>query len=298
MTDVKAGQSQLELALRAAVLEKGRDVYKNLTKVSQYLRDRGISGTQIRHVELILTDSELLRYLEQMNAGLTAVECNNILVSAERTGLSDSTIRRTVEALLGAMGVQQVLEKPTSGSARRGIQRGLYVPPREYKLPLRDMENKLKSGEELDKEEYSLLDQFVQAGIPMAIRLQGQAYVNFGTTAEVVREGVQQLELAAERGDAEATALLADYLASRNGRRARKLYTRPGTMALDDVRRENFRQLKLKFRGRIQQLALMACVFLVVQAVLWFLPVPRQSVGRSRPNHKETSGSFAPGSAS
>lgn len=273
MTDAKAGKSQLELALYSAVQEKGRDLYRNVTKVSQCLRERGISGTQIRHVELILTDSELPRYLDQIHMGLSAVECNNILISAARTGLSDHTIRVTVEALLGAMGVEQVLKHPERGSAQRGIQLGLYVPPREYKLPLRDMEKKMKNGQELDKEEHSLLAQFVQAGIPMAIRLQGQAYLKFGTTDQVVREGVKQLELAAERGDAEAAALLADYLADSNGRKARKLYTIPGTTALDDVRKESLRQMDQKFRGRILQLVLMACVFLVVQAVIWFLPV-------------------------
>lgn len=273
MTDAKPGKSQLELALWAAVQEKGRDLYRNVTKVSQCLRERGISGTQIRHVELILTDSELPRYLDQMHMGLSAVECNNILISAARTGLSDHTIRVTVEALLGAMGVEQVVEHPERGSAQRGIRLGLYVPPREYEEPLQNIENNLKDGKELDKKEYSLLAQFVRAGIPMAIRLQGQAYLKFGTTDQVVREGVKQLELAAERGDAEAAALLADYLASRNGRKARRLYTIPGTMALDEVRRENLRQLDQKFRGRILQLVLMACVFLLVQAVIWFLPV-------------------------
>ena len=43
-------------------------------------------------------------------------------------------------------------------------------------------------------------------------------------------------------------------------------------MALDEVRRENLRQLDQKFRGRILQLVLMACVFLLVQTVIWFLP--------------------------
>ena len=272
MSDNQSPQSPLELALRAMIREKGRDVYKNTTKVTQYLREQQVPLTQIRHVELILTDSALVRYLEQMNESLSAVECNNILISAEGTGLSERTIRVTVEALLGAMGVPQVLEHVDRGSAARGIERGLYVPPREYEAHLNEMEKKLGEGEELSKDEYTLLDQFVQAGVPKAYRLLGQVCLR-SSRREQVALGLQHLEYAAQRGEAEAAALLADYHAPRAGRKAHAFYTRPGALAMDDERKENFRMLKKKHRGRMVQLALLACVFLVVQAVIWLLPV-------------------------
>ena len=272
MSDNQSPQSPLELALRAMVLEKGRDVYQSTTKVVQYLRERQVPLTQIRHVELILTDSALTRYLDQMNESLSAVECNNILISAEGTGLSEHTIRVTVEALLGAMGVPQVLEHLDRASAARGIERGLYVPPREYEASLQEMERKLAGGEDLSKDEYSLLDQFVRAGVPKAYRIQGQACLRSGDNADMVRLGLERLEYAAQWGEAEAAALLADYHASGNGRKAHALYTRPGALAMDTQRQENFRMLKKKRRGRMVQLALLACVFLVVQAVIWLLP--------------------------
>lgn len=271
MNENQSGKSQLEQALTGLIREKGRDAYKNTTKVAQYLRECQISMTQIRHVELILADSALIRYLDQMDGGLTAVECNNILLSAEGTGLTEQTIRQTVEALLGAMGVPQVLEKVEQKAGTRAVERNLYVPPREYGPFLREIEGKLAEGEDLTKEEYSRLDQYVRAGVPKAYRLQGQACLKFGGE-EQVRLGVERLEYAAERGEAEAAALLADYYAPRAGRKAHALYTKPGALAMDQERKENFRKLKEKRRGRGVQLALLVCVFLVVQAVLWLLP--------------------------
>lgn len=272
MNENRSGMTPLEQALRALVAEKGRDAYRNTTEVAQYLRARQISPTQIHHVELILTDSAILRYLDQMDGGLSAVECNNILLSAEGSGLSDRTIRVTVEALLGGMGVPQVLEHIDAGIKTRGKERSLYVPPREYDWFLSQIEEKLAANEVLNKDEYSLLDQFVQAGVPKAFRLLGHAYILFPENKKAVRTGVEKLEFAASRGDVEAAALLADYYAERNGRRAHSLYTKPGALAMDDERKQNFMTLKQKQKGRVLQLLMIAVVYLVIQAALMWLP--------------------------
>lgn len=273
MSENQSEKSLLEQALEAMIREKGRDAYQNVTKVTQYLRERQIPLTQIRHVELILTDSAILRYLDQMDGSLTALECNNILLSAEGTGLSERTIRVTVEALLGAMGVPQVLRPMDKPTGARGVERGLYVPPREYDGILGKIEEKLEEGTDLTKDDYSMLEQFVQAGVPKAYRLQGEILLRIDRNLEQRRVGLQHLEYAAERGDAEAAAVLADFYAESNGRKARALYTKLGTMALDEDRVSNFLLLEDKRRGRMVQLALLACVFLVVQAVLMLLPV-------------------------
>lgn len=271
MNENQSGKSPLEQALCGLIREKGRDAYKNTTKVAQYLREQQISMTQIRHVELILTDSALIRYLDHMDGGLSAVECNNILISAEGTGLTEQTIRLTVEALLGGMGIPQVLERVEQKNAARGVTRDLYVPPREYAGILNEIEEKLARGESPTKDEYSLLDQFVRAGVPKAYRLLGQACL-LSDNDEMTKLGLERLEYAADRGEAEAAALLADYYAPRAGKKAHALYTKPGALAMDQERKENFRMLKEKHRGRTLQLVLLACVFLVVQAVIWLLP--------------------------
>ena len=270
MKEERTGKSELEQALYGLVLEKGRDVYRNANVVAQYLREKKVPLTQIRHVELILADSELLRYLEQMNEGLTAVECNNILLSAEATGLSDQTIRTTVEALLGAMSVPQILKKPQNSHPAKKLERKLYVPPREYELYLIQIEKKINGKIEPNKEEYSLLEQFVLAGIPRACRLLGQVILCHGEK-EQHKRALELLEYAQEYGDAEAAAVLADYYAETNGKKAHELYTRPGALAMDEKRRSNFRGLKEKLRGRNTQLWMIAGVFLAVQAVIWLL---------------------------
>lgn len=273
MNEKRSDMTPLEQALRSLIAEKGRDAYKYTTKVAQYLREKQISQTQIHHVELILTDSALLRYLDQMEGGLSAVECNNILLSAEGTGLSDRTIRVTVEALLGGMGVPQVLERIDDEIRTKGNERNLYVPPREYDGILSQIEEKLDAGQAPTKEEYSLLDQFVRAGVPKASRLLGHACIRFYESEKNIRTGVEHLEFAASRGDAEAAALLADYYAERNGRLAHRLYTKPGALVMDEDRKQNFAALKRKQKGRIMQLLLIAAVYLLVQAVLLWLPV-------------------------
>ena len=76
----------------------------------------------------------------------------------------------------------------------------------------------------------------------------------------MIKLGVERLEYAAQRGEAEAAALLADYYASRAGKKAHALYTKPGALAMDQERKENFRMLKEKRRGRVIQLVLLPAV--------------------------------------
>lgn len=273
MNKKRSETTPLEQALRSLIAEKGRDAYKYTTKVAQYLRDKQISQTQIHHVELILTNSSLLRYLDQMDVGLSAVECNNILLSAVGTGLSDRTIRVTVEALLNGMGVPQVLKHIDDEIKTKGNERNLYVPPSVYDGILSQIEEKLEARQVPTKDEFSLLDQFVQAGVPKAFRLQGHASILFSKSKKNIRTGVEYLELAVARGDAEAAGLLADYYAEENGKRANSLYTKPGALAMDDERKRNFVALKKKRKGRNMQLLLIAAVCLLVQAVLLWLPV-------------------------
>lgn len=272
MSDNYSGPSVLDRALRALVREKGRDIYRDPDKVASHLKKEKISSARIKQVELVLTESSLLGYLDRMNEGLSAVDCNNILLSAERTGLSDQTIRIIVSALLYGQEVPQVFAEflPLKEALYKGNERSLYVPPREYQQPLQEIQRKLDVKTELEKADISQLRLFVRADIPMAHRLYGQYLMSCAVPNDIPR-GVEQLQIAADQGDAEAAALLADHYMKTDPQKAHQLYAQPGAVAMDKRRRENFLVLQKRRKHCLTQLWRLAGIFVLLELFIFLM---------------------------
>lgn len=256
--------------LRMLVQEEGRDVYRDSEKLAQYLRGKGIHENSIKQAELVLCGSSLLRYMDQLSNGLSAIDINNILITAMEAGLSNRSARNTVYALLYGLGVPQFLgEYEDSTSVVEGNQNGLYVPPSMYVKQLNEISNRIsqKNASQID---FSTLNQYVSAGIPRAYTIMGRAYlVGSGVPADE-NKAKEYLEYASEHGEAEATSLLADYYFNRNDLKAYHLYTRPGALALNKDQWAKFAELNTRRMFYNTQMWLMVGVFLLLE-VLMFL---------------------------
>lgn len=272
MSENRIGTNVLDRALRSLVEEKGRSIYQDPDKVVSHLKKEKISPARIKQVELVLTESSLPGYLDRMDEGLSAVDLNNILLSTERTGLSDRTIRTVVSALLYGLEVPQVFAEfqPFNEALYRGNGRSLYVPPREYLPTLQGIQRKLNGKTELEKDDVSQLRLLVRADVPMAHRLFGQYLLSCAAQPDIPR-GVKHLQIASDEGDAEAAALLADHYVKTDPKKAYQLYTQPGALAMDDRRQKNFLALQQTRKLRLTQLLRLAGVFVLVELFIFLM---------------------------
>lgn len=256
--------------LRTLVQEEGPDVYRDGEKLVQYLRARGIHEKSIKQAELALCGSSLLRYMDQLSNGLSAIDINNILITAMEAGLSNRTARNTVYALLYGLGVPQFLgEYEDSTAVAAGNQNGLYVPPSMYAQQLTDINGRI-GEKKATQEDFSALNQFIRAGIPRAYTVMGRAYLTGSGVPTDEDKAREYLEFASEHGEAEATSMLADYYFDRNDLKAYQLYTRPGALALNKEQWAKFTELNTRRIFYNLQMWLMVGVFVLLE-VLMFL---------------------------
>lgn len=270
MGNMQGEDSRLVEALQTLVQERGRAVLRNLRTVSSHLAAQKIPTSRILQVELILRESALVHYLDRMDQGLSSVECNNILISAEKTGLSDRVIRSTLSVLLEGLGVAQKLEEYQILGKPGAVQPpwDLYVPPEEYRYRLSSIETRIRGDKQITTEDLTTLNQFMRAGVPRAYRLMGEHLLN-QQRPESIRQGEEYLQYAVDHGEVEAALRLADYYKDTDGVKAQQLYVRQGAVALDDRRRKNYLSLQQKKKDRRTQLWLMIGVFALVEAMMF-----------------------------
>lgn len=254
--------------LRALVQEEGREVYRDGEKLAQYLKGRGIPDSSIKQAELVLCGSSLLRYMDQLSNGLSAIDINNILITAMEAGLSNRTARNTVYALLYGLGVPQFLGEYESRSAAAGNQNGLYVPPEMYTQQLTEINNRI-SSKTASQGDFSLLNQFIGAGIPRAYVVMGRAYLTGAGVPRDENKAREYLEYASEHGEAEATSMLADYYFDRNDLKAYQLYTRPGALALNKEQWAKFTELNTRRIFYNTQMWLMVGLFVLLEVMMF-----------------------------
>ncbi len=257
---VKDGFGIVATTLKGIVASKGVEIYRDIPELSEQLKAQGIRDSSIKQVELVLYGSSLTRYLDQLSDGLSAVDVNNIILTAERAGLSAKAARKTVSDILYSLNVPQLAHDLSSVELTEQAMGGtIYIPPAAYAGRIGKLQTKVKNGQELTKEEFSELDAFALAGIPVAHTLLGQIYLEGLGVPQDESTALEHLKCAASHGDAEAYGLLADYNYGKDNMKAFQLYSRPGAMALDEERWERFRNLnRVKRHHNIQALLLVA----------------------------------------
>lgn len=258
--------------LKRIVAEKGPDVYRNVPQLVDQLQGTNIRDCAIKQVELVLYGSSLVRYLDRLNSGLSAIDINNIVLTAEQAGLSSKAARKTVSDILYSLSVPQLTTDLSAIElAEQTMGGSAYVPPSVYENQLDKMRRKIRNSQVLTAQEFSDLNLFANAGIPAAYTLLGTVYLQGLGVPEDQDTALEKLKYAASHGDAEAYGMLGDYYFDRDNMKAFELYTRPGAMALSEDRWERFRRLhKVKRFHRMQAICVTAVALLLALFMLVF----------------------------
>lgn len=257
--------------LKSIVASESAEIYKDVPKLVDLMKVQGIRDSAIKQVELALYCSSLVRYLDQLSSGLSAIDINNIILTAESAGLSTRVARKTVSDILYSLNVPQLAQDVSAVELAEQANGGaIYIPPVAYASRMNEIQMKIRNGQELTADDFSELNAFSQAGVPAANTLLGRIYLEgLGVPADE-NTALENLKYAAAHGDAEAYGLLGDYYYGQDNMKAFELYSRPGAMALNEKRWVRFRNLhKVKRYNNLQ--ALLLIVLTVVVELFMFL---------------------------
>ena len=127
--------------------------------------------------------------------------------------------------------------------------------------------------ENLWKEQCSLLNYCAAAGIPRAARILGEMYLQGKGTVEDIGKAGEYLRYAVRAGDIKAMSLLGDYCYEKGYyNEAYKLFTSPGTFAVDSSKRQIVSNLcDIKVFNRKELVAWFA-VTAALETLILFLP--------------------------
>lgn len=240
--------SRLAKALRTIVKESGTESYKEKESLPVLLQNQGVDMVDIRKVELVLETSNFLRYLDQLSEGISAIDINNIIQSAENSGLTLETLKIIISDLLYGIGITQKIRQEnysegwekSSGFSSQSI----YLTPYAYKDSLDKVEKNIKEKKKLEASEFSYLNYCCTAGVPRAARILGKLYLQGTYVGKDLKKAKEYLKFAVHTGDAGAMVLLGDYyyeMAKYN--EAYELYTSPGALAVNGDRKSRVRDL-------------------------------------------------------
>lgn len=238
--DDKRVLSPLAFALRHAVSEKGTNIYTDKKEFETILKSCGIGEIQLRQVDMILSGSSFIRYLDHMSEGISAVEINNIMKSAMSTGLSLDTIQNVVSDLLYGIGINQTIMIGSFDERRDlSIGNGVFISPYACRTELDKLEDILKSGEVLTDWQFGYINYCHRAGIPKASRLLGMMFQQGLNVEESQQKAEEYLGFAVSMGDAESMLFMGDCCFEQaRYDEAYIYYTSPGTYAVDQNRRK------------------------------------------------------------
>lgn len=238
--DAKRVLSPLAFALRNAVLEKGTNIYSDKKELAIILKSYGIGDIQLRQVDMIISGSSFMRYLDHMSEEISAVEINNIMKSAMSTGLSLNTIQNVVSDLLFGIGINQIIMLGSFDDRRDlSIGNGVFISPYACRTELDKLEDILKGGEVLTDWQFSYINYCHRAGIPKASRLLGMMFQQGLNVDESQQKAEEYLGFAVSMGDAESMLFMGDCCFEQaRYDEAYIYYTSPGTYAVDQNRRK------------------------------------------------------------
>lgn len=262
--------SVMATALKDIVVKEGAVIYRDVEKLSDLMKEKNLQPAYIKQVELVVCASSLVRYLEQLATGLSAIDINNIILTAEGAGLSSLAARRIVADILYSLNVPQ-LSQDLSNVDVKDISEisKIYIPPQAYNSRLSDFVSITDGGGMLEQEQVSELLGFMKAGIPGAYTLMGRLYlIGKGVPADE-KKALELLRHAAAAGDSAAYGYLGDYYYNKNNETAHELYSRPGALALGEERWKKFRNLEKCKKFHRAQVISFALLFVLLEAFMF-----------------------------
>lgn len=268
--------------LREIVNQKGRDIYKRTEELECLLKKNKIDAVEIHQILLAIQGSSMERYLGQR--GIYAVDINNIICSAAKSGLSNNIARKTIADLLYGLNVPLSIEDFSKEEAEADKAFAtLYIPPQIYEDEMKKILDELSKNGELSTESMSRLAAFARAYIPEANRILGYLYYYGTSVTRNLEQAKEYLFRAAADDDAEAVGLLGDcFFDEGNYEKAYQFYTRPGALIQNDRRNEHILTL-LKIKAQGEKNSVFWIGMYILMELLMFFIFPAICLGE---NHR------------
>lgn len=277
-------------ALREIVRENGAKIYGDRQKLGILLQEKQVSSLRISQIELFLEFSSFLKYMDQFSGGITAIDINNILLTARRTGLTDPVNRVIVEILLDGLGIVQTLGREEILAVQeKPLVKGGYICPSEFESELEEIRERIvraaadgghepvQYSEILSKEQMDFLTTCSRAGVPRAAGILGEMYLKSyqeSGAKEDESRALELLNLAYSKGNTAAMELLGDYYFQKaQYDEAYATYTGMCSLAVSEERRDNVRLMrKAKEHNRRQNRIWWLLAALLELLVLFVIP--------------------------
>lgn len=199
--------------LRAIIKENGQDILKDVDKLYDALRDKKCDNTIAYQILLVIKSSNISRYFSQFATGISMVDVNNIIASAEKeTGLSKKSIKSIVSCIFYGLSLPTTLSTviiPTDDDYQvRDSATGEFF---KYGNALSIITKAINDADvSVFKEHADELEQMSRAGHPTAHYLKGLCYYKGFCTEQDNKKAMHYLKLAAKGGNVNANAMLGD----------------------------------------------------------------------------------------
>ncbi len=247
--------------LRALVQEHGQDVLNTPPDLYALLLQKQCHPTVAMQIALVIEASTVRRYFSQAATGISMIDVNNIVASAESgTGLSKLAIKNTLTCIFYGLSLPTDLSTVYIPTGENGHEPKVTVTADlyQYSTALQQITKAIETNDEKllmgYRNDFSAM---CQAGHPKALYLQGLCYYRgIGTEQNITKAG-QYLRAAHAGGELAATSLLGDLLFEDPScyDEAYSYYTVIGATALSKERQKNLKVILAQHRLNLYDMA-------------------------------------------
>ena len=235
--------NSIESILFVVVSKYTTEVYQDLEKVAEAMREYGADERQITKVRMMMQVSGFRELLE-MDERIQQVDLQRYVQNAlDETGFHAKQVIELTSAIVKSLGITAM--RDYRRMLNEGNETAGYVIPLSlYETELKRFENKFqeKAPEKTDPAEITRIEVLAKAGIPRAKYYLGKILLSHDDFEKDAPLGLAYLEEAAADGDPLAAGALGDYYYalkdSDSWSRAYNYYTGFGSMALNSSRRQ------------------------------------------------------------
>ncbi len=262
---------QTGIILREIVKETGPDILKDSAVLEQKLKERNCNDKILHQIMLITNSSNFNRYIPQISTGISMIDVNNIVLSAQREcGLSKDTIKCVLTSILYGLSLPTALETITVISDDGTItQKDTAIV--DYEMYAEKYEKLLNAyaseSQDLFVELMPELERMVNAGFPNAIYLKGLCYYNGFTTEKNIELAIKYFKIAAKSGCVNAATTLGDCYFERSFpdyTKAYEYYTMLGASGLTNRSKHNLKVILEQKSTNFITMALTLALFVLI----------------------------------
>ncbi len=235
--------------LREIIRESGPQILKDISALETALNEKKCNTTVTYQLLLMLSSSNVARYIPQQSTGISMIDINNIIVYTEKeTGLSRTTVKGLLSAVLYGLSIPTDIASVTIPDADGYVLRDVALVNFENYQDDVDVLNEalIERDEDLIAKYADKLELMVNAGHPEALYIKGVCCLYGIATVEDSKKAKKYLLAAYHSGCTRAGAMLGDISYNKgflSNTKTFNYYTALGAIALNDERKNRVKAL-------------------------------------------------------